>query len=468
MKKFGFLLGLLALSLSFYSCDKKDDPKPPIEELVEDGFYVVGAATASEKLVTNATMSPGQNEVGQVARDGMYEKYIALEGGKPFSLFLKKGTTETKYGATLTNVDLDGTGDQPKINIQKGKLTENGTLQVAKSGLYHIVLDLNLKGDLAEPQILIAPVTFGLRGGMNSWGFTEMEASTFNKESMTFTVKGVEIKSTQEFKIAYGGGWKIQLDNDELVKANTNLGKDMKPGGDNMAVDANGVYTVTLTWTLKEGTVADGFVAKFDKTGELVVEFPETLYMIGADFGNWEWDNAGVADMIPVHGKDGEFWAVRYFTQANGFKWAPGKEWKDDFTGLNTNEGYTVADGNAFVPADGIYMVYVNFPASKITIEPAKVYLTGADLTGGWGDENATYLFTANGNKLVSPTFTAGGNLRIFATSSAKTSDWWTREFNVFNGKIEYRGTGNDQAAVVVSAGQKVTLDFNAGTGVIQ
>ena len=69
---------------------------------------------------------------------------------------------------------------------------------------------------------------------------------------------------------------------------------------------------------------------------------------------------------------------------------------------------------------------------------------------------------------MASPLFTSGGNLRIFAASSVATTDWWTREFNVFDGKIEYRGAGDDQDAVPVSAGQKVTLDFNAGTGVIE
>lgn len=58
-------------------------------------------------------------------------------------------------------------------------------------------------------------------------------------------------------------------------------------------------------------------------------------------------------------------------------------------------------------------------------------------------------------------------SMRIRA-STATTSDWWTREFNIFEGKIEYRGTGNDQAAVPVTAGQIVTLNFADNTGSIQ
>jgi len=56
----------------------------------------------------------------------------------------------------------------------------------------------------------------------------------------------------------------------------------------------------------------------------------------------------------------------------------------------------------------------------------------------------------------------------MYAGSSIATTDWWTREFNIIDGKIEYRGNGGDQAAVPVTAGKVVTLDFNAGTGTIE
>lgn len=47
-------------------------------------------------------------------------------------------------------------------------------------------------------------------------------------------------------------------------------------------------------------------------------------------------------------------------------------------------------------------------------------------------------------------------------------SDWWQMEFMVLDGKIEYRGKGDDQARLEATAGQVVTLDFNAGTGTIE
>jgi hypothetical protein len=72
----------------------------------------------------------------------------------------------------------------------------------------------------------------------------------------------------------------------------------------------------------------------------------------------------------------------------------------------------------------------------------------------------------------LTATTSADGNLRIYvAAPEGITGDpaaWWRREFNIFDGKIEYRGAGGDQTAVPVTANQTVTLDFNAGTGSIQ
>jgi len=143
---------------------KDDDPPKPVS-YVEDGFYVVGAATSVADLFAEnadkALMAAGINEKGgdQVPRDGMYEKYVALEGGKNFSLMLKAGSNETKYGATLENAVLGEIGDEPDVTAKKGVLTVNGAdMQVATNGLYHIVVDLNKDNKLATPIVYIIPV----------------------------------------------------------------------------------------------------------------------------------------------------------------------------------------------------------------------------------------------------------------------------------------------------------------------
>ncbi len=193
-----------------------------------------------------------------------------------------------------------------------------------------------------------------------------------------------------------------------------------------------------------------------------------SLYMIGADFGNWDWTSPKVVEMVPVNGLDGVFWCINYFTAANGFKWAPKKGWDDSFTQLDNMSGYTIKGGNAVVDADGLYMVYIDYPAKKITIAPAKVYGIG-NCFGGWDSDKFPFTIDTGG-KTTSIVTTAEGELRMYAGLPAGVtgSDWWTREFMILGGNIAYRGRGGDQERVTVQAGKTVTLDFKAGTGTIK
>jgi hypothetical protein len=213
------------------------------------------------------------------------------------------------------------------------------------------------------------------------------------------------------------------------------------------------------------GTVQSAPVTVSVEIGSDVPLYPEHVYMIGQEFGGWNWGDAGVVEMTPVNGNAGKFWAVRYFADpANGFKWCNVKEWKGDFFTLGAEAGFTTQDGNAFVSVAGFYSVVVDYTINKITIEPAQVYGMG-DCFGGWN--TGQYPFTVN-NTTLKITTTSSGELRMYATSSATTADWWQMEFIIFDGKIAYRGNGGDQERVSVTAGKTVTLDFNAGTGTIQ
>ena len=194
--------------------------------------------------------------------------------------------------------------------------------------------------------------------------------------------------------------------------------------------------------------------------------YPAEMFMIGQDFGGWNWSSDGVAEMIPVHGFEGYFWCVRYITAGNGFKWCSKREWSGDFFSLGEDLGFYTTDGNAFVEEDGMYMVFMDMVNGRISVEPAKVYGMG-DCFGGWN--TATYPFTVEGKTMVATT-AAAGELRIYAASDIAPvgGDWWKMEFVPMDGIIEYRGAGNDQDRVPVGAGKKVVLDFNAGTGAVE
>lgn len=275
-KKFSLFAAALTLVFSaFTSCKSDDDPGV----IVEDGFYVTGDATGGSTLSVNYRMASGLNEVTKEKRSGMYEKYVALEANKDFTLLLKEGTVETKYSAVLEEFNTNGENDQPTVTLLKGTLisgtaAEAAPMRVTTSGLYHIVLDLNVDGDLASPLIVVAPVEWGIRGVNGDWGWKKMKASDFDRTTMTWDTT-IAATSASTFKFAYGGGWKIQLDDAGLVKANTNLGADMIQGGSDIDMPKGTNIKLTLTWTLAGGELSKSYAMSL--TGDIIIEDPSTF-----------------------------------------------------------------------------------------------------------------------------------------------------------------------------------------------
>lgn len=176
MKKFGIFMCSLALGMAFTSCDPEQGTQGGVDfdNLVEDGFYAVGEACPIKSVDAEnavlAQMSQGVNEKlmdegsswEEAKRDGMWEKYIYLEGGKDFELILKEGSEATIYGAELAKQEL--TTDGTALQGYKGSLVIGQKMKVTETGLYHIVLDLNKDGKLdltGGAQIIVAPVTWG-------------------------------------------------------------------------------------------------------------------------------------------------------------------------------------------------------------------------------------------------------------------------------------------------------------------
>ena len=483
MKKFFYILSAMALMAGFTACDNENDNGGiNLDDIVLDGFYVYGEATGSDKVLAENAMAASSNEVENKVRSGMYEKYIWLEANKDFSLIENKAGEKLYYGANLTEVNYGydendesckNYADNPNMLIQQGLLVigqDAPAMQVKETGLYHIVLDNNANGDLKEgAQIIVQKADWGVRGGMNGWGFTKGEVKNDNGV-ITYTFKDQKLAANGEFKFASCHGWKINLDADGIVKAEVSLGLDDEGklnnnANNNIKVEKAGLYDIVLTYTCKAGALADSFTYTATLTQESTT--PTTMHIIGNDFGNWDWNAASVVSMNPVHSHEGHFWAIRYMTTTTEFKFCAEKAWNGDFAKLETNSGF-VTPNNSMVEADGLYLIYVDLENSKVVVEPAKVYGIG-DAFGGWDTLKEANLFAVAADGTASISTPAAGNLRMYAAySGAEAGNWWQMEFNIYDGKIVYRAGGGDQEAVAVTAGQTVTLDFNKEAGSIQ
>jgi hypothetical protein len=466
MLKFAWLF--VAAMVAFTAC-KKDDPIPLID--AEDGIYVIGAGTALTDFDPKGLLKATNNEVGQAPRAGLMELYIAVKAGTDgFNIVEVTGGKAKTYGPGTDFeevLEADKIGDEPREWFSRGSMIEStAKFVVPEDGLYHVVYDRTLN------IVVVARVKWGIIGGatINGWGSsTPLTPSAFSLTEMSFQETQF-IMTIGDFKFRYSGG--------ELVRVNTNFGGTVAalvPGGDNISNAVNGYYTVTVSWSLANGTTATAV-----KTGDYTPPaYPAAMYISGGATA-YGWAEPGTAPnaiMQKTAGgspTEGIFWKICHLTGGEGFKLAA-SGWGDPnlgFAGINEfdADGITVtADGggNMSVAESGMYMIVLNLRDNlkKVSIKAVEVFGIG-DAFGGFDEDVAANKFTVDNvaKTVTSPALPASGNIRMYAQHPWIPS-WWQAEFRVFGGVIEYRGDGGDQDAVAGTAGQVITLHFDDNTG---
>ncbi len=325
MKKLCYLMcGLAMIGMILTSCKDNGKGNGDLDNVIEDGFYCVGEATAVESITASnlnvGLMGAGTNEVDKSKRAGMYEKYVYLLKDKDFQLVLhKEGKTDVVYGADLKDTLAISDNDQIEVRQYKGLLAQNMKMKVPESGLYHIILDLNEAGDLTSmggAMIAVIPCKWGFRGDMNAWGFTEM---TLKEESATKVVyeyipaNGRDTFETAgAFKFAHSNCWKFNLDMAGQVKAENSIGTDaaedggiyteLLAGGKNIPYK-RGIYDkITLTWELKGGPMAKSFTFSMNMCDKLPVPDPATFIAGVSGGGLKNQDGSAVASWADPEG----------------------------------------------------------------------------------------------------------------------------------------------------------------------
>ena len=212
------------------------------------------------------------------------------------------------------------------------------------------------------------------------------------------------------------------------------------------------------------------------------VTLPETIYFCGG-FNGWNWETATKG--VQQHGQPEKLWRVIYIDD-QGFKFNVNPAWDGGevgFSQLNSITG-SLADnitdngGNISTTQPGWYLAIITVSLQGRTFvydaafEPVELYLMGPCMgDGNWSSYVEEYKFPVpSGNtEFVSPAFTVttagaeGDCVRAYIRTGL--GDWWQSEFIVIDGKINYRGAGDDQERVGGNAGQHLYLNFSTDAG---
>lgn len=351
------------------------NPTPPVYPNLEEGMFIFGAATAIADLNAEnkglARMGQGMNELTKEFRQGMYEKYIALEANKTFQLYLHElGNSDITYGANLVLGDFET--DAMPVAGYTGDLIQNTSMQVPESGLYHVVVDLNLDGKLSAPKIFVVPCEWGVRGEMNGWNYTAMSASAFNKTQMTYTITDTRVTHPGQFEFSHGKYWKFSIDTEAQVKAHSGLGSDayndggaytkIVAGGKTFPI-VKGIHAITLTWNLNGGETGDSFTFVDTKTAEIVPTDYSTceVELVGDAVADqqgafpddvWYWGNR-MSMGTPVQNGYVYTWTINAYLVQGEFKV---RSLGDEEKGISAFD-YGDGGANLVINTDGYYQI---------------------------------------------------------------------------------------------------------------
>lgn len=383
MKKISIVLSLLAASAALFSSCNKSSNGGSEEDLILDGVYIYGEATCLDKVSSKGMFAKALDENHSLeVIPGTWEKYVALEGGKTFCVADVAGAKTVIYGkGTEEKVALEGADYSFKGTVTRGECAEGASFTVEKSGMYHIIVDMNAK------KYHILPVEWA----MNNNGVPPTEeggawnkslTGQFNKEKMVFSLANAEMTST--FKFYYGEGWKYVVDEENGIKVGTNFGLE---NNDDIKLDFSGVsnalvtcgkdmkikrsakaiYTVNLVWEMTRGL---GYTCNFQKTGTVELDDPADfkLGLVGSITG---WGNEGIPDVeftyVAGSSWDFEIAAGYEFKAGDQIKVRTPNTWDGEF-----NMGYwdlkIAGDTGNFSESGGNIAVKADAKYSKITL----------------------------------------------------------------------------------------------------
>lgn len=479
MKKQLIYVGLLLVALGFSACDEdfKDwaDPQSnPQEDATEqltavfapgkDASIIMDGATAdSVEIASIASTTAEEGSVISINSVSINEDYTlpftVIDGVLRVNLAELDSVTQRAY---LSRASVER---ELKLAIEASAITPSGESLL----LVGNEVSINL-----TPKTTPVPDPKGyfVVGDFTGWGVGEAMPMIQDEENENLYVLDIEIgEDEQNFKflpaaaitadIDWGQALGSDVDTDTRSENLITWEAEKNPGA--IQIEKGGKIRITLDVFNYRYTVKD-------------TSAPDDIFMTGSAY---DW--GGVWNqLIPIHSAKGSFWGIYYFNADDEVKFAPQADWGGDFGFAATisqesidRAGLSDSGGNIKVANAGWYLVYVSVLGDDKSVEffEPNVYLIGDVASGGWEEQLTeqdlfTVPTTADG-EFVSPAFSNAGELRI-CVHFMKDIDWWRTEFLVLDGKIAYRGVGDDQERVKGTPGQKVYLKFSDNTGSIK
>lgn len=397
---------------------------------------------------------------------------------------LKDGSIKFRGDHTYGDVNL---GYKSDGLLEQGAST-NITVQ---AGTYKITLNLNNPEEMTykmepvealDPAKITAPALDNhadielAKTGQDNLSWSELDFGGQTPTAVTYVAEmdlaGADFANAQVLGTTKDNVTTLSLTGEQYLTALTALGKNSDEACD-----------VEIRVKATAMGIKDPFISNtvaYKVTINTAAALPEEMYINGSfNAPNWDWADARILQLIPVHSHPGKFWGIYYFDANTEIKFSPVKDWQGDF-GCADGDAHDygtipVGTNNLKLANSGFYQIVITCSLSadgksvekQIELLEPKVYVIGDCAQGGWDAQlTDTDLFTLQGDEYVSPALFHDGNLRICIRLEG--CDWWNTEFNIYDGEIVFRGTGGDQAAVTATAGQVVKLNFKTNTGVIE
>ena len=256
---------------------------------VADGLYIAGISGTDTTIVTSYLLSasPVEGEgFAATERSGHFANYIYLPAGTYLFGEVADRNVTSIIGGTSSVVDSTGTQAGSYIYIETE--ADGSSFNIPEAGLYHVIYDtqdsdayivkVTSWGIIGSAVFSSACVSDGFSADVN---LTEVSSSA---DGSSYSIENLILKSGT-YKFRYNDNWTLGT-----YLSFTNFGGEtaavLTPGGANITIEEDGLYTVTLT-------IDDNgqFSSTLTKTGDA----PACTF----DPANFDWGIIGAATFGP-------------------------------------------------------------------------------------------------------------------------------------------------------------------------